>query len=694
METLHENHQFYSPVTNWKSKNRRKQRYIKLNTQIKSNTNLVKSQPISPTSPNSSNKSTPPASPTSPTKPTKPTFQNSSPLNTSPNLPNTRLSNSPTLRNSSTSTLRNSSTSSTRNSSKSPTLRSSSTSTALRNSSTSPILRSSSNSANIHNSYNIPSSPVLPTLLPLHTVQPSSILSLPPLPGAPSSPLEYFPRGESLHFKSTTNVSPCATSEPISIPSHNKNNIKKVNTIHDIFSKSSKNSSPISSPISSPKVKFHKLSSYDEPKNMSSSFGTLFKSSSVKSYSKKEKNSLKYYSALERNKNSDESHTPVDNNFVEHPSFLSLRKSKTKSPIISNGSSIATLFSPTLDSVASPETETSSLFTVCTSPKSDNFLNMSNEQLFKLFPKKIIRALDSYTAVSKSEISYKKGDFFFVVSENENYYFVTNPSTKTKGYVSKFSFEQVDTFHKPKNNLSPIAETKDSQLINSQNPLTDRIMTASVTEEIITRNTHNTFPIEVTKIDGTVAVLRRSYNDICELQKSLLEYFPEDAGTNTKERILPFLPSFDSIFNHSKKTPRHIINCYLQLLTKLPNYIQFSEPFEKFFTIHKDDILSSIYVVSKLNFFNSEEEDDDDQLIKVKVIAENKHGEVEKINIIRMSPRTNYKKLLDIIEERFNTSFNNIYYPNENNEKVKLFGDEDLKLYFNSNNFSYVLWLN
>jgi len=260
--------------------------------------------------------------------------------------------------------------------------------------------------------------------------------------------------------------------------------------------------------------------------------------------------------------------------------------------------------------------------------------------------------------------------------------------------VSKFSFEQVDTFHKPKNNLSPIAETKDNQLINSQNPLTDRIMTASVTEEIISRNTHNTFPIEVTKIDGTVAVLRRSYNDIYELQNSLLEYFPEDAGTSTKERTLPFLPAFDSIFNHPKKSPRHIINCYLQFLTKLPNYIQFSEPFEKFFTIHKDDILSSIYVVSKLNFFNSEEDEDEDQLIKVKVIAENKNGEAEKINIIRMSPRTNYNELLDTIKERFNTSFNNIYYPNESNEKIKLFGNEDLKLYFNSNSFSYVLWLN
>jgi len=509
---------------------------------------------------------------------------------------------------------------------------------------------------------------------------------------------------ESLSFKAPIGVSPSATSKPIAIPSRNKKNKKKVNNIQDIISFTKSNlftspiSSPVSSPVSSPKIKFQKISSYDEPKTVASSIVSLFKKNNLKEKNgnSKNKNNLKC-NTIDRKKKTNESNTPVDNKFTEFSSFLTLRKSKTKSPELKNNSVATLCVSPTVDTNISQEIESSSLLTICTSPKAENLSNMSNDQLFKLLPKKIIRAIDNYTAFANTEISYKKGDFFFVVSENESYYFVTNPSTKTSGYVSKFSFEQVDNFanhNKSKSNLSPVAEKSDNKLNKNQNPLTDRIMTASVTEEIVSRNTQNTFPIEVTKIDGTVAVLYRSYNDVCQLHKSILECFPEDAGSITKERIIPFLPSHDAIFNHSKKSPRRIINSYLQKLTRLPNYIQFSEPFLKFFNVHKDDILSSIYVVSQLNFFNSEDEEDDDDMIKVKTIMENDDSEDELINIIRMSPKINLDELFDTLEDKLDTTLSNIYYQNENNEKVKIFGDKDLKLYFNSNSFSYVLWLN
>ncbi|OUM56291.1 hypothetical protein PIROE2DRAFT_67908, partial [Piromyces sp. E2] len=215
-------------------------------------------------------------------------------------------------------------------------------------------------------------------------------------------------------------------------------------------------------------------------------------------------------------------------------------------------------------------------------------------------------------------------------------------------------------------------------------------MTACITEEIISRNTQNTFPIEITKIDGTVAVLYRSYNDICQLHNALMECFPEDTGSNNKERILPFLPSHDAIFNHPKKSPRHILSSYLQLLTQLPNDIQFSYPFEQFFTVRKDDILSSIYVVSELSFFEAEKEQR--ETVKVKVIVENKESDMDEINIIRVSPKIDYFGLFDILEERFQSTFTNIYYCNESNEKVKVFGDHDLKLFFKSNSLSYVLY--
>eukprot|EP00833_Pecoramyces_ruminatium_P013129 jgi/Orpsp1_1/1187161/evm.model.d7180000055863.1 len=556
------------------------------------------------------------------------------------------------------------------------------------------------------------------------------------VPKSPNEDLVFPSRSQSLNSKFPKKISPKATSKPINIPSYKKvpqiavsdsvkteigisNNSHRDHSIHK-----SVVTSPNSSNTSFSNTSFTNNHSFKKsgsnalpiPKRSESSLNP----SSMKNKNFRGKNVVnvpKINTAnLSNISNSLDSCTLIDSANSESSSYLHFRKNVRSprmhtpvNPELSNS-----CHSPALSSNNSNIIDhESSIATLIQSPTSTDtsFLNMSSDQLFKLLPKKIIKATENYTAQNEAtEISYKKGDFFFVVSEDDTYYFVTNPSTKQSGYVSKYSFEQVDNFTKPIKvkgnfNLSPIAERdlgnddkeKDmSDIDKEQSSINDRVMTACITEDIISRNSQQKFPIEITKIDGTVAVLKRSYNDLCKLHNLLLDFFPEDAGSNDEERILPFLPSLDAIFNHPNKSPRQILNNYLQILTKLPNYIQFSYPFEKFFSLRQDDILSSIYVVSQLNFFedsrNSRMFNETPSSIKVKIIAEDEKSGRQEINILRIDPEIEYFDLFDMIEDRFDRTFSNIYYKNENGLKIKIFGDHDLRLFFNSNNLSYVLW--
>jgi len=59
-------------------------------------------------------------------------------------------------------------------------------------------------------------------------------------------------------------------------------------------------------------------------------------------------------------------------------------------------------------------------------------------------PKKIIKAIHSYTTNNPKELSFKEGDFFFVVQELENQYIVCNPLEKTQGLVPRNCFDEVE----------------------------------------------------------------------------------------------------------------------------------------------------------------------------------------------------------------------------------------------------------
>jgi len=59
-------------------------------------------------------------------------------------------------------------------------------------------------------------------------------------------------------------------------------------------------------------------------------------------------------------------------------------------------------------------------------------------------PKKIIKAIHSYTTTNPKELSFKEGDFFFVVQELETSYLVCNPLEKTQGLVPRNCFDEVE----------------------------------------------------------------------------------------------------------------------------------------------------------------------------------------------------------------------------------------------------------
>jgi bud emergence protein 1 len=62
-------------------------------------------------------------------------------------------------------------------------------------------------------------------------------------------------------------------------------------------------------------------------------------------------------------------------------------------------------------------------------------------------PKKVIKATDSYRSQAPQELSFLKGDFFYVTADpapNEEWYQVHNPSTGSRGVVPRNLFEAFD----------------------------------------------------------------------------------------------------------------------------------------------------------------------------------------------------------------------------------------------------------
>lgn len=65
-------------------------------------------------------------------------------------------------------------------------------------------------------------------------------------------------------------------------------------------------------------------------------------------------------------------------------------------------------------------------------------------QLDRIPPKKVIQATTNYTGTGNLELSFSKGDFYFVLQELDNHYFAYNPLERIQGIVPKDCFSELD----------------------------------------------------------------------------------------------------------------------------------------------------------------------------------------------------------------------------------------------------------
>ncbi|KAJ1844299.1 bud emergence protein 1, partial [Coemansia sp. RSA 2703] len=73
---------------------------------------------------------------------------------------------------------------------------------------------------------------------------------------------------------------------------------------------------------------------------------------------------------------------------------------------------------------------------------------VKQQQAFQQAPKRVIRARQDYIARETAELTFKKDDFFYVLStphENDQWYEVTNPLTGKRGLVPAAFFEIMES---------------------------------------------------------------------------------------------------------------------------------------------------------------------------------------------------------------------------------------------------------
>ena len=225
----------------------------------------------------------------------------------------------------------------------------------------------------------------------------------------------------------------------------------------------------------------------------------------------------------------------------------------------------------------------------------------SIEDFLKKPPKKIIKAIAAYLHKQTGEISFLKGDYFYVVNELADKYEVVNPLTKVHGVVPSDYFETVDNraiLSGRLNNGSNHSLTSPSKAFaNNFNdshrtvvPVSNDVCFVSV-EKVDYINARWVFTLFVQHRDNSSFILFRSLSDLWKVHISMLTQFTEEAGFGRSPRIIPFLESPNRPIPAEKINERkQNLNAYLKELLKVPQYI-FMQPYIKsIFVMRAGDI--------------------------------------------------------------------------------------------------------
>jgi len=348
-----------------------------------------------------------------------------------------------------------------------------------------------------------------------------------------------------------------------------------------------------------------------------------------------------------------------------------------------------------------------------------------DERLFKIPPKKVIKTNQDYKAQYSQEISFKKGDFFYVIDEDDLYYSIINPAEKISGLVPKIFCDALDKSLKRKTQYADYsynslnrgkyrAEYNNNQrgeydsygnkyTIDSRDVPREEVFSAKVVSCGPVENDRFLITIEVSKpAKNKKIVLKRLYDDFFAMQSILLKLFPKEAGRVERyERIIPFVPpapnkvmtNFNNK-NHMEKY-RTELDYYIRGMSKMPYRIQNSFPVRRFFLLRSSDTESEL----SLNCYDTSDSYDDgedfldllsdyeDVYLPLKIIFDRRPYRLE------ISDKISFDRLWTKIEDFLDLDIEDIYFKDEEGYEIPLLNDIDLANFIKTRRFHLLLYV-
>ncbi|ORX48660.1 hypothetical protein BCR36DRAFT_413083 [Piromyces finnis] len=351
--------------------------------------------------------------------------------------------------------------------------------------------------------------------------------------------------------------------------------------------------------------------------------------------------------------------------------------------------------------------------------------NQIDERLFKIPPKKVIKTNQDYKAQYSQEISFKKGDFFYVIDEDDLYYSIINPAEKITGLVPKIFCDALDKSVKRKTQYADYtynslnrgkyrAEynnkhrdeydsygnkyTIDSSDVPKEDVFTTKIISCGPVE-----NNRFLITIEVAKPSkNKKLIIKRLYDDFFAMQSILLKLFPKEAGRVERyERIIPFVPPAPNKVmtnynnkNHMEKYKIELDN-YVKGISKMPYRIQNSFPVRRFFLLRSNDTETELSLDRNYSpeRYNDGEDfldllsDYEETFLPLKIIFDHRPYRLE------ISDKISFDRLWTKIEDFLDLDIVDVYFKDEEGYEIPLLNDIDLANFIKTRRFHLLLFV-
>ncbi|KAI8621252.1 hypothetical protein BC830DRAFT_1163936 [Chytriomyces sp. MP71] len=365
--------------------------------------------------------------------------------------------------------------------------------------------------------------------------------------------------------------------------------------------------------------------------------------------------------------------------------------------------------------------------------------------VFSKPPSKVVKAVDSFVSNSARELSFREGDFFYVVDDSHPKYFeVVNPLTKTRGNVPRNYFEVLERvaskvcmplarspqpatitqavrrplkqlpvrpalietqadyarpprsssdYHPPPrtasrvaNHLSPVTPAvKNNISPTSPSPAINRIHISTHFQPSKDIRYHYTLHYFN---ESHFRTLHRTHDDLWALHVSLLTHFPLESGRKDSARVLPFLPRPLNARDVSKVMAANLqprMEAYLQRLLRCPASVTGCASFVKFFSIKAGSVDreggAEPVESGSVGIGGGVPMNAD-----VRVV----HGKASP-KALNVPSSISFDALLDAVDDKLGMRVAGLDFEDETGQRIPLFGDEDLALLLHTN-FDHLLF--